>query len=87
MSLLSLIRNHFCDDQDDDSVHASRVVIEESRQARMQIAEQIKQTRHDAFQTAIDQEHIRSNIISPMIVRKTGPDFLDDALTNQKGRS
>ncbi len=87
MSLLSMIRSHFCDDQDDGSVDASHAAIEESRQTRMQIAEQIRQAQHDAFQTAIDQEHIRSNIISPMIIRKAGPDFLDDALTNQKGRS
>ncbi len=87
MNLLSIIRNRFRSDSNDDSVSASRVVIEESKQARMRMNEQAKQVRHDAFQTSIDQEHIRSNIISPMIVRKTGPDFLDDALINQKGRS
>jgi len=87
MSLLSMIRSHFRSDAHDDSVDASRAVIEESRQTRMQIAEQIRQAQHDAFQTSIDQERIRSNIISPMIVRKAVPDFLDDALTNQKGRS
>ncbi len=87
MSLLSMIRSHFCDDQDDDSVNASHAVIEESKQARMQIAEQIRQAQHDAFQTSVDQQRIRANIISPMMVRKPGPDFLDDALINQKGRS
>ncbi len=87
MSLLSIIRNHFCDDQDDDSVHASRVVIEESKQARMQMVDQTKQAQHDAFQASVDQQRIRSNILNQMIVRKAGPDFLDETLTNQKGRS
>ncbi len=87
MSLLSIIRNHFRPDSADDSVLASLVVIEESKQARIQMNEHVRQVRHDAFQTSVDQERIRSNIISPMMVRKAGPDFLDDALTNQKGRS
>jgi len=86
MSLLGMIRSHFCDDPDDDSVNASHAVIEESKQARMQIAEQIRQAQHDAFQTSVDQQRIRANIIYPMIVRKAGPDFLDEALTNKEGR-
>ncbi len=86
MSLLSIIRSHFRPDSDDDSVDASHAAIEESKQARMQMNEQTKQVRHDAFQTSVDQQRIRSNILNQMIVRKAGPDFLDEALTNQKGR-
>ncbi len=87
MSLLSIIRNHFCDDQDDSIVDASHAVIEASKQTRMQMVEQTKQAQHDAFQASVDQQRIRSNILNQMIVRKAGPDFLDEALTNQKGRS
>lgn len=86
MSLLSIIRNHFRPDSHDDSVHASHAAIEESKQARVQMNEQTRKAQHDAFQTSVDQERIRSNVIYPMIVRKAGPDFLDEALTNQKGR-
>lgn len=87
MSLISMVRNYFCSDPDDSSVNASHVVIEESKQARIQMNEQIKQVQHDAFQASVDQQRIRSNIIDQMIIRKAGPDFLDEALTNQKGRS
>ncbi len=31
--------------------------------------------------------HIRADILNQMIVRKPRPDFLDEALTNQKGDS
>ncbi len=85
MSLLSTIRDHFRSDAHDDSVHASRAVIEESKQARMQMAEQTRQVRHEAFQTSVDQERIRATILEQILVRKAGPDFLDEALTNQKG--
>ncbi len=85
MSLLSIIRNHFCDDQDDGSVDASHAVIEASKQARTRMDEQTKQVRHEAFQTSVDQERIRANILNQMIVRKPRPDFLDEVLTNQKG--
>lgn len=88
MSLISMVRNYFCSDPDDGSVNASRAVIAESKQARIQMNEQVRQIQHDAFQTSVDQERIRTNIIDQMIIRKAGPDFLaDEALTNQKGRS
>jgi len=86
MSLLSMIRSRLHSDAHDDSVMASRAVIEASKQARVQMDEQIKQVQHDAFQTSVDQQRIRSNILDQMIVRKAGPDFLEEALTNQKGR-
>jgi len=85
MSLLSIIRNHFHSDSHDDSVHASRVVIEESKQARIQMNEQVRQVQHDAFQTSVDQQRIRSNILNQMIVRKPRPDFLEDTLSNREG--
>ncbi len=83
MSLLSFIRNRLVDRHDDGSVDASHAVIEESKQARMQMTEQMKQFRHDAFQMSVEQERIRSDLM----IRKAGPDFLDDALTNRKGPS
>ncbi len=85
MSLLNIIRNHFRPDWVDDSVHASLVVIEESKQARVQMNEHVRQVRHDAFQTSVDQERIRDTIMNQMIVRKPRRDFLDDTLTNQDG--
>jgi hypothetical protein len=85
MSLLGMIRNHFSPDQDDDSVAASNAAIEESKQARMQMNEQARQAQHDAFQASVEQEHIRSNILNQILVRKAGTDFLDKAMTNQEG--
>jgi len=87
MSLLSMIRNRFHADVHDDSVVASRAAIDASKQARTRMDEQVKQVQHDAFQTSVDQQRIRSNILDQMIVRKTGPDFLADALTNKEGGS
>jgi hypothetical protein len=86
MSLLSTIRDHFRSDAHDDSVIASCDAIEESKQARMQMVEQTKQVRHDAFQMSVDQQRIRSSILNQVIVRKAGPDFLTDALTNKEGQ-
>ncbi len=49
------------------------------------IGQMNKRTRHIDAQTS-DIKRQRTNI-DQMLVRKTGPDFLDEALTNQKGHS
>ncbi len=86
MSLLSLLRNYFYPEPEDDSLDASQAVIEESKQARVQMNEQTKQAQHEAFQFSVEQQQIRTRILNQGIARKSGSDFLDDALTNQEGR-
>lgn len=85
MSLLSMIRNHFRPDPDCFGVNESQVVIEESKQARVQMVEQTRQARHDAFQTSVEQQQIRSDILGQILVRKPRPDFLEEFLANEKG--